>query len=368
MKPLLLEKNGRYYLRFRWQGKREEKALKDAQGNPATKHSVERAYNRALSLLEKGEYPFPQRLTLENWVAAYLKDIRSESAPRTLEEKRKILGYFVKWCDAPTLPDLTTAHLKAYTAHRLDAGRASRTVELDRAYLSHALQWAKRQGLIATNPAEDWPHIKRVKRFKDAVPLDVLFKVADKMPPYRGLAVRFQFATGIRPGELCALEWSDVHLSQRYATIETRKGYKARSVTFPASLQESLAYARMVSALFWVLADIEPTPYVFPKMDGGRLSTDRYYLWIAQGCKAANVAPFNPHRIRHTTATELLRRGVDVATARDVLGHHSLEVTNIYAHSNPIRIRQASDLLPEEAETRSIAGGRNGGRNQKPQR
>ena len=43
------------------------------------------------------------------------------------------------------------------------------------------------------------------------------------------------------------------------------------------------------------------------------------------------VLPVSPHSIRHTTATHLLRAGVDINTIRGWLGHVSLETTNIYA-------------------------------------
>ena len=51
------------------------------------------------------------------------------------------------------------------------------------------------------------------------------------------------------------------------------------------------------------------------------------------------------HDLRYTFATRLVAKGVDIETVRDLLGHHSITVTQRYTHSNDDRKRKAVELL-----------------------
>ncbi len=58
---------------------------------------------------------------------------------------------------------------------------------------------------------------------------------------------------------------------------------------------------------------------------------ERYATLVAAAMPSMNVKRVSPHTIRHTTATHLLRAGVDINTIRAWLGHVSLTTTNVYA-------------------------------------
>jgi integrase/recombinase XerD len=57
----------------------------------------------------------------------------------------------------------------------------------------------------------------------------------------------------------------------------------------------------------------------------------RYLAVAAEGCPSVANKAISPHVIRHTTATHLLRAGVDINTIRAWLGHVSVDTTNMYA-------------------------------------
>ncbi|MDQ1640406.1 MAG: integrase/recombinase XerD [Pyrinomonadaceae bacterium] len=58
---------------------------------------------------------------------------------------------------------------------------------------------------------------------------------------------------------------------------------------------------------------------------------ERYAKRLSEGMPSLKTKRVSPHTIRHTTATHLLRAGVDINTIRAWLGHVSLNTTNIYA-------------------------------------
>ena len=63
---------------------------------------------------------------------------------------------------------------------------------------------------------------------------------------------------------------------------------------------------------------------------GDRYTTDSYRRAIERACKAADVPRWHPHQLRHNYATAV-RKKFGVEAARVVLGHHSIDVTELYA-------------------------------------
>ncbi len=62
-------------------------------------------------------------------------------------------------------------------------------------------------------------------------------------------------------------------------------------------------------------------------------------------CRRAGIKGLRFHDLRHTFATRLVEKGADTETVRDLLGHHSITVTQRYTHSNDERKRKVVELL-----------------------
>jgi integrase/recombinase XerC len=67
----------------------------------------------------------------------------------------------------------------------------------------------------------------------------------------------------------------------------------------------------------------------------GKFSTSSFYKSWIRACKKANVAPFNPYKLRHSYATLLRRAGADIADIQELLGHRSPKTTQRYAMGYP---------------------------------
>jgi integrase/recombinase XerD len=147
-------------------------------------------------------------------------------------------------------------------------------------------------------------------------------------PRDRALAAVMRFA-GARIAEAVGLDLEDLPSTQRRRRLRIRgKGRKDRAVPvhpeLAAALDGWLAHRRG-----WPGAN--DSPALFLNRAGGRLSVRAADEVIAGIARAAGLADLvTPHVLRHTFGSDLVRRGTDVVTVAELLGHASLDSTRIY--------------------------------------
>jgi integrase len=156
-------------------------------------------------------------------------------------------------------------------------------------------------------------------------------------------------ATGARRGELLALQWSDIDfdtslmdvtksLEQTKAglRVKSTKSEKPRRFAVPEkaldALREHRAEQERDRALFG--PDYQDNNLVFCRPEGGYYSPDRAGARIVELMKKTGLEGVSLHSLRHTHASELLSKGVPIATVAKRLGHANANITlSIYAHA-----------------------------------
>ncbi len=130
--------------------------------------------------------------------------------------------------------------------------------------------------------------------------------------------------TGCRRGELFGLRWGDVDLVHGNLTVrgEGAKSGRTRHVPLNAEAVDALKA--------WQPEQPEADGLVFPGDDGAKLTTLKT-AWLAVA-KAAKLADFRFHDLRHSFASHLVQRGVSLAVVRELLGHSDFALTLRYAH------------------------------------
>jgi site-specific recombinase XerD len=141
----------------------------------------------------------------------------------------------------------------------------------------------------------------------------------------------FLYNFGARVSEAASLRIGDLNLRpNQIGSVQLRgKGRKIRRCPlWPATANVLLALARNRS----------PEEPVFLNRLGKAITRHGIHRMLRNHVRVASVShpsllrrPISPHTIRHTTATHLLRSGVDINTIRAWLGHVSIDTTNIYA-------------------------------------
>jgi len=147
-----------------------------------------------------------------------------------------------------------------------------------------------------------------------------------------GCILELLYAAGLRVSELTGLDLQDILMEQRTLRV-LGKGRKERLVPFhdkaAAVLEGYLAWRRGYLAA----KALPPTPAVFLNQRGGRLTPTSVRAFLAQALEAAALrARVSPHALRHSFATHLLGRGMDLRAIQELLGHASLSTTQRYTH------------------------------------
>ncbi len=145
------------------------------------------------------------------------------------------------------------------------------------------------------------------------------------------------FSTGLRVSELCALD-SDLDLTRDELSVRG-KGDKVRVVFLSPEAKEAVrAYLKgrkdMEEALFVNISAIgkkEPTRLT-PR--GVQLLMKKY------AAKAGITKKVTPHVLRHSFATDLLSNGADIRSVQALLGHASINTTQIYTHVTDAHLRE----------------------------
>jgi integrase/recombinase XerD len=138
----------------------------------------------------------------------------------------------------------------------------------------------------------------------------------------------FLYNSGTRAQEAAQLQRSDLDLAGCSVKIRGKGGKERHCPLWPSTVAE----------LRDLIANRPPAACVFLNRCGHPITrfgihtlVERYVRQAQAKMPSLAAKRISPHTIRHTTATHLLRAGVDINTVRAWLGHVSLDTTNIYA-------------------------------------
>lgn len=162
------------------------------------------------------------------------------------------------------------------------------------------------------------------------------------------------FHTGMRIGEIMALEWSCVNFAKQQITV-------CRSVTrgvFDSTKSNKIRHIPMTSTL---MRELKPhrksSGLVFTRKDGQVLYDAATTRWIRKACDRAGVRRVGWHLLRHTFASRVVSRGVPIRTLQKLLGHASITTTERYAHLAPTTLIDAVRVLEEDRNGEKWATG-----------
>jgi integrase/recombinase XerD len=137
------------------------------------------------------------------------------------------------------------------------------------------------------------------------------------------LMLQFMYGSGSRVSEVVKLKIEDINIKERTAMIRGGKGNKDRLIIISKDWIKGLKKYLKKKKI--------KTDYVFTKKNGKSLSTDTIQRIVRESAKKAGITKHvTPHSLRHSYATHLLEAGTNIRYIQALLGHSSLNTTQIY--------------------------------------
>jgi len=207
-------------------------------------------------------------------------------------------------------------------------------IRMIKAMLNVAVKW----GYIKENPVKDTKYLE----ITDSEPIRILTKEEIKRflsnCPKRYYLIFYTFlVTGMRKGELCNLEWSDIDFDKKIIYIRKKKDF------LPKSKERQIP---MNSRLYEILNKIKKKDgFVFPDA-GGKYPKNKPRRKMIKIAKRSGIKGLTRlHSLRHTFASHLVMGGVDLVTVQKLLGHADIQTTMIYAHITDRHFKKSVDRL-----------------------
>lgn len=270
-------------------------------------------------------------------------------SPHTVAAYRRDVTDLARWCGHFAIePDEVTLQvLRRFIGQRRRDGLARASVVRKRAALRTFFGWAKRRGMVPTDPAAllDAPRTDRrlpkVLRTDQVAALIADAAGSDPLELRDTAILELLYASGARVSELVDLDTEAVDLDSGSVRLDG-KGDKQRVVPLGAPAVAALRA--------WLdrgrpgLTRTRPaggggTPAIFTTRRGRRIDRAEVYRMVRTRGLRAGVGHVSPHMLRHSYATHLLEGGADLRSVQELLGHETLATTQTYTHVSTEHLR-----------------------------
>lgn len=150
--------------------------------------------------------------------------------------------------------------------------------------------------------------------------------------------IELAYSSGLRVSELVNLKLKDLHLDNGFIQI-FGKGSKERIVPVGEVAIDLLN--KYISLGRIKYQNVKSKDYVFITRRGTNMTRQNFFDIIRQKAALAGITKeISPHKLRHSFATHLLERGIDLRLIQELLGHESISTTEIYTHINNQRLKE----------------------------
>lgn len=198
--------------------------------------------------------------------------------------------------------------------------------------LRRFLAWCRDRGLVLTNPAGWVPEMRQGGRVPRVPSREEVVRLLDAPSPETAVGLRrrglweLAYGTGLRLGELLALELGDLDLAEGWLVVREAKNGRERLAPVGDTATKAVLAWLEARALLWTPRAGEA---LWIGEGGSRLARQTAVVELQRVARPLGLR-VTMHGLRHAFATHLLRAGAPVRVVQELLGHKDLRSTQLY--------------------------------------
>lgn len=349
-----------------------------------TKREALEKLNEEIYQLNNG-FDRPKETVFSNYLDMWINDfVKPNTAVNTYENYRSSIDKYI----SPVLGnlkicDIKPLHIQMFLNKLRDCKQkngkplSSTTIKKHFLVLNASLNKALKLQIISTNPCIYVDAPKRNKHKANILTLDEISRIYDRLDLEKyedyifSLGLTITVETGLRRGEMCGLQWSDIDFKNKILTcnnalIRVKNDYTISNLKTEGSYRQLPLSDNILSILrhhkaiqlknklrygeYYINKNkFNGIEYdlIFTEENGKYLIPSRFLQRIKRMCKYCGIEKnICWHDLRHSNATLLLKLGVSMKVIQERLGHTLMQTTSdIYAHVTKDMNTEATDII-----------------------
>lgn len=345
------KKNGKWYYLFMLNGERKH-GLCPGASDKKEAEQFENAIKFKLAQQQNGVIPREEKkielLTLKRLYENYAKN-NKKSYNRDIYTLKVITEYFGVNAIVQEITPNKIEDFKQYL--KSDRNAKNSTVNKYLMVLSKMFNVGIDNEILSKNPVEkvnklreDNHKIRYLTTDEEKrlfIEIEKEYEVLDKTTRHKKIVQPYLYLkpivltalqTGMRRGEILNLKWANIDFEQGFIELLETKSGKSRQIPISKILKVTLL--KLKSSNEYV--------FVNPQTQKPYTTIQKSFSTLLEKAKIKN---FRFHDLRHTVATRLVTKGIDLTVVQEILGHSKVTTTQRYAHPVPKRKLDAIDVL-----------------------
>ena len=253
---------------------------------------------------------------------------------------------------------ITTSDIRSWVLSLADAKVSQRSIRRKVSAISSLFNYMMRHHGLKANPAAEitlakvpksLPVFVRPQEMEEILGPPATEETLPKafLPLRDHLMVLTLYSTGIRRAELIGMLDRDVDTTRRELKVLGKRN-KERLIPFGEELATTIDIYRRVRA---TATGVQAPEYLFVNPDGSQLKPHTVLRTVKHALTGHTLASrLSPHTLRHSFATDMLNNGADLPGVQKLLGHKSLETTQVYTHITYRELKQNYQLAHPRAQ------------------
>lgn len=277
-------------------------------------------------------------ITIEEIMTLWMDRIRANIKASTYIKYNSIINNHI----VPFLGKLNIRFLTSDILHNFSEFLITKNISLSKStindillVLNMGLSFAEKDFGLKNPRAEFYKLTKKEMRVLSVSEQDVFVNLILSKNDIFGFGMLLALFTGMRLGELCALEWKDIS-DGKIKVRKTMQRIGGKIEILPPKTQSSFREIPIPKELVFIVESKRKQEGYVLTRDNGKFTEPRLLqMKFKKYTAECGISDINFHALRHTFATRCVEAGFDIKTLSEILGHSDVKTTlNKYVHSS----------------------------------